>query len=142
MAKDPNRVIAKFQARVAGASEEYAAGVNNPNRDWLQAYNKAQPRMKQALQDAIAKDAFSKGAAKSGGTANWQAKAADKGARNYAASAQDAAVGYAAKASMVIEAGEVARRAVEAMPDTTVEQRIARSAAAQKAIAGYWASKR
>lgn len=142
MAKDVNRVIAKFQQRVAGAGEEYAAGVNNPTRDWLQAYQKAQPRMKQALQDAIAKDAMVKGAQKSGGTANWQSKAADKGARNYAASATDAAAGYAAKASMVMEAGEAARRATEGMPDTTLEQRIAKSAAAQKAIAAYWANKK
>lgn len=142
MPKDVNRVIAKFQARVAGAAEEYAAGVQNPAVDWMTAYTKAQPRMKQAIQEAIAKDKFVTGARKAGGTQNWQNKAVEKGARNYAAASQDAAAGYAEKAQMVIEAGEAARKATEGMPDTTLEQRIAKSAAAQKAIAAYWAGKK
>lgn len=140
MAKDVNRVVAKFQARVAASGDEYAAGVNAPNRDWLQAYQKAQPRMKQALQDAIAKDKFVKGAQASGGTANWQQSAASKGARNYAAAATDAATNYAKKADLVMQAAQAAQKATEGMPDTTFEQRQQKSLAAQKAIHDFWAS--
>lgn len=142
MAKDVNRVIAKFQSRVAGAGDEYLAGVQDPSRDWMTAYQKAQPRLKQALQEAISKDAFVKGAQKSGGTNNWQEKAIKKGAQNYTAAATTAAEEYAKKVQMVLEAGEAARKATEGMPDTTLEQRIAKSVAAQKAIAAYWASKK
>lgn len=142
MAKDVNRVIQKFQTRVAASGDEYAAGVQNPKKDWMQAYTQGQTRMKAALQDAIAKDKFVKGAQAAGGSQNWQDKASSKGARNYSASATDAAANYANKAQLVIQAGEAARKATDGMPDTTMEQRLQKAAVAAKAISDFWSKQK
>lgn len=137
MAKDRSRVLNKYRNRVAGAAQEYADGVANPKADWLNSYTKAQPRMQAGIQKAIAEGRMVKGANKSGGTSNWQAKAQGKGARNYTQSADDAAKGYEGALDKVLGAGDAARQAVANMPDTTIEQRIARAAAAMKAISDY-----
>lgn len=138
MAKSVQQVVQKYQSRVAGAGSEYAAGVNNPKRDWLTAYANAQNRMAAGLQAAIAAGKPLKKAQASGGTQNWQTKAAQKGARNYASSATDAANGYSQVADKILAAGDAARAAASAMPDTTIEQRLQRALAAMKATSQYW----
>jgi hypothetical protein len=138
MPKDASKVVAKFQQRVASAAPDYAAGVQNPKTDWLTAYKAAQPRMIAGLQAAIASGRMGKQAEAKGGTPNWQNKAANKGARNYAASAADAAAGYSAKVDKVLAAGEAARDAAKNMPNTTQDQRLQRALAAMKAISKAW----
>lgn len=137
MAKDRNRVLNKYKNRVSGAGQEYADGVANPKADWLDQYKKAQPRMQAGIQKAIAEGRMVKGATMSGGTGNWQEKAKNKGSRNYTSSADDAAKGYEAAIDKVLAAGDAARAAVANMPNTTIEQRIARAAAAMKAISDH-----
>jgi len=136
--KDAGKVVQKFQTAVAGAGAAYADGVASPKKDWLSAYTAAQPRMQAGLQAAIAAGKPLKGAQASGGTGNWQQKASTKGARNYTAAAADAATGYAAKVDKVLQAGEAARRAANALPDTTIDQRMQRAVAAMKAVHDHW----
>lgn len=138
MPKDRSRVIKKYQDRVASSGPEYANGVQNPKADWLASYTAAQPRMAAGLQAALAAGTPVKQAQAKGGTANWQSKAADKGARNYAAAAPDAAKGYEQTVDKVLAAGDAARSAAAKMPNTTYEQRKARAAAAMDAIHNHW----
>lgn len=136
--KNAATVVQKFQTRVASAGTDYANGVATPKRDWLSAFTAAQPRMQAGLQAAIASGKIVRRAQQKGGTQNWQSKAAGKGARNYVAAAADAAAGYQAVVDKVLQAGEIASKVAQAMPDTTIEQRIARSAAAQMAVSKAW----
>jgi uncharacterized membrane protein YkoI len=138
MPKDASKVVSKFQQRVASAAPDYTAGVQNPKTDWLAAYKASQARMAAGLQAAIASGKMAKQAEAKGGTANWQNKAANKGARNYAASAADAAAGYSAKVDKVLAAGEAARNAAKNMPNTTQDQRLQRALAAMKAVSDAW----
>ena len=136
--KNAQQVVQKYQSRVAGAGTDYANGVASPKRDWLQAFTAAQPRMQAGLQQAIASGKIVRRAQQKGGTQNWQQKAASKGARNYVAAAADAAAGYQSAVDKVLAAGESASKAAASMPDTTIEQRMARAVAAMKAIHDYW----
>ena len=70
--------------------------------------------------------------------AKWQQKAAGVGAQRYQAAAQDAGSEYGKVAGKIMSAAGAAQAAVSNMPNETIEQRIARSAAAQRAISGAW----
>ena len=138
MAKDANTILQKYQTRVAGAGTDYVNGVQSPKRDWLQAFTAAQPRMQAGLQAAIASGKIVRRAQAKGGTANWQQKAASKGARNYTAAAADAAKGYAEQLPKIQQAADAARAAANALPDTTIEQRMQRAIAAMTATSKVW----
>ena len=76
------------------------------------------------------------------GDAKWQQAAAAKGAQRYQAAAQEAGQAYNAVAGKIMGAAAAAQSAVNSMPNETQEQRIARSAAAQRATSAYWKSGR
>lgn len=141
MPKDQTLILQKYQNGVAGGGAAYAAGVQNPKSDWLQAYTASQQRMVTGMQQAISEGRMQKGAQASGGTQNWQTKASSKGARNYAGAAQDAANAYAQKLPQIMSAAAAAQAAAKSMPNGTIEQRIARSAAAQLATSKFWKGK-
>lgn len=138
MPKNAADIAAKYQSRVAGAGADYAKGVQSPRRDQYTAFAAAESRMAAGTQKALAEHKAVKNAQKKGGTVRWQQAAQTKGAQNYSASATYAAQGYAAVADKVISAGEAARAAANAMPADTLDQRIARSAAAQRATSKHW----
>jgi len=137
MAKDPSRVVAKFKRNFAAAGPEYTAGVAAPKRDWLEQYKKASGRMKAELQKALAEDRHIAGAARAG-TAKWQERAKTIGASRFTGSAAAAAEGYQKVVGEVLAAGDAATSTAERMPDTTIQERIARSSAAQMAIHEHW----
>lgn len=134
MAKTAAQIAAKYQRGVQAAGPDYAAGVQNPKKDWAQQMTAAQPRMVAGLQKAIANGDILKGVQKSGGSQNWQQKAATKGARNYSASAADAGQAYSNVAQKIVDAGQAASNAASGLPNATREQREARAIAAMRAI--------
>jgi len=138
---DPSQIAAKYQRGVAGAAQDYALGVQNPARSWSQATVAGQDRWRQGVQDAIASGSFAAGVQKAG-DAKWQQRAAGRGAQNYSAAANDAAAAYAAVAQNIVAAAQAARSAASSMPNATIEQRIARSAAAQRAVSQFYAGRR
>jgi len=137
----PDQVVQKYQRGVANAAPDYAAGVENPSRSWSQATIAGASRWQAGVQLAAADGRFSRGV-QAAGDQKWQQAASTKGAQRYAAAAQDAAQGYAAVVAKVMAAGAEARRAAASLPNTTIEQRIARAAASMRASSAYWQGQR
>lgn len=135
--KSPEQIAEKYQRGVAGAGQDYSAGVQNPSRSWSQATQRSAGRWAAGVQEAIQNKKFERGVS-AAGDAKWQANAVGKGAQRYQAAAQEAAQEYAKQAGKIMSAGAAAQAAVANMPNETLEQRIARSAAAQRAISAAW----
>ena len=135
--KTPEQIAEKYQRGVAGAGADYSMGVQNPSRPWASSTAKGAGRWAAGVQEAIQNKSFERGVA-AAGDAKWQAAAVGKGAQRYQAAAQEAAQEYAKVAGQIMSAGAAAQSAVQAMPNETLEQRIARSAAAQRAIHQAW----
>lgn len=138
MAKlDPGRLAEKFGRKIAQAGPDYDYGIANPARDWESAYKAASERMKAELARALAENKHLKGAAEAG-TAKWQSMAKAKGSARYTQAAAIAAEEYSKVASDIVSAAEKARAAAEALPDTTLEERLNRARAAMLAIHEHW----
>ena len=135
--KTPEQIIEKYGRRVAGAGQDYAAGVQSPSRDWAQATAAAEPRWKAALQEAMSANKFSRGVAKAG-TPKWQEAASTIGAERYVAAAPRAAASFAKQAGKIIQAGAAATDAAGRLANTTKEQRIQRAVAAMNAVSNFW----
>lgn len=139
--KTAQQITDKYQRGVAGAAPDYAAGVANPSRPWAQATAAGASRWQAGLQKAISEGRFQKGV-QAAGDDKWARRAATIGAQRYSESAPAAAAEFARMADSVVAAGETASRAAESMPDTTIDQRIQRAAAAMKATSAYWAGRK
>lgn len=135
--KTAEQIAEKYQRGVAGAGADYAAGVQAPSRPWSAATQAGANRWKSGIQQAISEGAFEKGVSKAG-DAKWQQNALNKGAARYSAAAGEAAQEYAKVAGRIMSAASAAQSAVSNMPDETLDQRIARSGAAQRAVSAAW----
>jgi len=81
----------KWKERVAGATDDYIKGVENPNTDWADATEAAKDSYNDGIQTAIAEDRFAKGV-RASGTSNWKSKTSSKGRSRWP---QGVAVGQA-----------------------------------------------
>ena len=135
--KTADQIIEKYQRGVSGAGNDYALGIQNPSRPWASATQAGAARYEAGVQQAIQEKRFQKGVSQAG-DAKWQEAALNKGVQRYSAAAGDAAQAYAQVAGQVMSAGAAAQSAVANMPDSTLDQRIARSAAAQRAVSAAW----
>jgi hypothetical protein len=134
--KTPQQIAEKYQRGVAGAGNDYATGVQSPNKSWASATQASAARWGAGIQQAIQAKSFETGVQKAGDQ-KWQTNALNKGAQRYTAAAGDAAAAYAQVADRVMGAAAAAQAAVANMPNTSLEQRLARSAAAARAISAY-----
>lgn len=73
-----DKIVDKWNRRVAIAGPEYEDGVRNPKRDWETETKAANDNYKVAIAEAIARDAFLKGVDRAG-TAKWQSKTIELG---------------------------------------------------------------
>lgn len=73
-----DKTVAKYQSRVAIAGPEYADGVENPRRDWLQAALAAATSWAAAMAEAIANKSWEAGLRKAG-TEKWQRRTLELG---------------------------------------------------------------
>jgi hypothetical protein len=137
MAKKRERVLDKFKRGIAAAGPDYTAGVQDPKADWLSSYTSAQGRMASELQRALAEGRPQKGAERAG-TKKWQDRAANVGAQRFTSAAQVAADEYGKVVNEVLSAGDEARQAASTLPDTSIDERIQRAAAAMRAISNHW----
>lgn len=135
--KTPEQIAEKYQRGVAGAGQDYAAGVQNPSRSWSQAAQQGEKRWAAGVQNAIANKKFGRGV-QAAGDAKWQQNALNKGAQRYQAAAGEAASAYAQVAGRIMGAAAAAQSAVANMPNETQEQRIQRASAAMRAVSGHW----
>jgi hypothetical protein len=137
--KTVEQIVTKYQNGVAGASQDYANGVQNPSRPWAAATAAGADRWRQGIQQAIQENRFQRGVAKAGDS-KWQQNAISKGAANYASAAPTAAKSYQEVASKIMSAAAAAQSAISNMPTATQDQRIARAVASMKAISSTWKS--
>jgi len=138
--KTPDQITRKFQARVSQAGPDYQAGVSAPSREWLEGYRAGSRRMEAELLRALQEGRHLRGAAANAD--KWRNRVLTVGVQRYTQAAQVAAEGYAKKAADILAAAEAARNAAQALPDTSLEERLQRAAAAMRAIHEFWASKR
>ncbi|MCL6601067.1 MAG: hypothetical protein K6T81_20380 [Alicyclobacillus macrosporangiidus] len=138
--KTPEQIASKYARRVAGAAQDYAEGVASPSRDWAQATAAAKPRWQAGIQEAISSGAFERGVQRAG-SAKWSERAQTIGAQRYSAAAQQAGAAYQQVAGQIMAAASAAREASTRLPGTTLDERIQRSAAAQRAISQFWKSR-
>jgi hypothetical protein len=135
--KTPEQIAEKYNRGVAGAGADYLAGVQNPSRPWAAATAAGSRRWAAGVQQAIQNNSFARGV-QTAGDQGWQQRAVAVGAQRFAAAAGEAAAAYSRQATRIMSAASAAQNAVSSMPNETIEQRIARSAAAQRSISGYW----
>jgi len=138
--KTPEQIVRKYQTRVSQAGPDYQAGVQSPTREWLEGYRAGARRMESELIRALQEGRHLRGAAAKAD--RWRQRVLAIGVQRYTQAAQVAAEGFAKVAADLLAAGEAARNAAYALPDTTQEERLQRAVAAMRAISEYWRSKR
>lgn len=134
MVKSLEDTASKWKQRAAESGSYYQSGVENPTKDWEAQTKKGAARYKAELAKAMAEGRFEKGVAKAG-TAKWKKGATEKGTARWAQGVAAAEDEYRAAMGSVLAIEESLQKTIQGMPDTTLEQRIARSAAWQKAMA-------
>ena len=127
MADIVEKAVKKRSERIAVSEAYYKEGVEHPVKDWLEEFKKAKERRNAGLRRAMELGLFEIGAERVG-TDGWQKATLAKADRwlSGAASAE-ANEKYAEAMRDVAECIERARKAVEGMPTTTVEQRAEKS---------------
>jgi len=121
------KAVKKRSERIAVSEAYYKEGVSAPTKDWLEQFKKAKDRRNAGLRRAMEEGLFEKGAERVG-TDGWQKATLAKADRWLTgATAEEANEKYAAAMRDVAECIERARKVVEGMPTTTVEQRAEKS---------------
>ena len=121
------KAVKKRSERIAVSEAYYKEGVEHPTKDWLEEFKKAKDRRNAGLRRAMEEGLFEIGAERVG-TDGWQKATLAKADRWLTGATSDVAnEKYATAMRDVAECIERARRAVEGMPTTTVEQRAEKS---------------
>jgi len=121
------KAVKKRSERIAVSEAYYKEGVEHPTKDWLEEFKKAKDRRNAGLRRAMEEGLFEIGAERVG-TDGWQRATLAKADRWLSgATSAEANEKYAERMRDVAECIERARKAVEGMPTTTVEQRAEKS---------------
>lgn len=83
----------RWVQRASVATDDYKAGINNPQTDWQSATLAAAPVQAAAVQKAISEQRYAKGVA-AAGNERWKRKAATKGAERFASGVAEAEADY------------------------------------------------
>ena len=127
MADIVEKAVKKRKERIAVSEAYYREGVEAPSKDWLEQFKKAKDRRNAGLRRAMEEGLFEAGAERVG-TEGWKKATLTKADRWLTgASSEDANAKYENAMRDVAECIERARKAVEGMPTTTIEQRAEKS---------------
>ena len=127
MADIVEKAVRKRKERIAVSETYYKEGVETPSKDWLTEFKKAKDRRNAGLRRAMEEGLFEVGAERVG-TEGWKNATLAKADRWLTgASSEDANAKYESAMRDVAECIERARKAVEGMPTTTIEQRAEKS---------------
>jgi len=127
MADIVEKAVKKRSERIAVSEAYYREGVEHPTKDWLEEFKKAKDRRNAGLRRAMDEGLFEIGAERVG-TDGWQRATLAKADRWLSgATSAEANEKYEEAMRDVAECIERARKAVEGMPTTTVEQRAEKS---------------
>jgi len=121
------KAVKKRSERIAVSEAYYKEGVEHPTKDWLEEFKKAKDRRNAGLRRAMEEGLFEIGAERVG-TDGWQKATLAKADRWLSgATSTEANEKYETAMRDVAECIERARKAVEGMPTTTIEQRAEKS---------------
>lgn len=123
----------KYGTRVTGAGPDYTKGVQNAS-SWTEGALAAAPRRNAGLQAAIASGAIDRGI-QATGDSGWKTKTLAKGPQNYTQSVAQAKPAYVQGMTQAMQYQQAAQQATAGMDTSTLEGRIAKSAAWQRAVA-------
>jgi len=127
MADIVEKAVKKRKERIAVSEAYYKEGVEAPSKDWLTEFKKAKDRRNAGLRRAMEEGLFEVGAERVG-TEGWKHATLAKADRWLTgASSEEASAKYESAMRDVAECIERARKAVEGMPTTTIEQRAEKS---------------
>ena len=93
MPKDLRRIAEKWKERASMATEDYKAGIMNPDVDWAQATAAAKDRWVQGITNAAKEVRFERGV-REAGSDKWRQKALTVGADRYAQGVSNAVDEY------------------------------------------------
>lgn len=133
MVKSAKEAREKWEERIRASAKWYKHGVENPTKDWAEEAIKAKDKRNAGLQRAIQEGRIEKGIARVG-TAKWQKNTIEKGISRWTTDAPKAGSDYENAMGATLECIEYARKVIENMPATTVEERAERSKAYQLAM--------
>jgi len=127
MGKIVEKAVKKRAERIAVSEAYYKEGVEAPSKDWLEQFKKAKERRNAGLRKAMEEGRFEAGAERVG-TEGWKEATLAKADRWLTGATSDVAQKkYEEAMADVEECIERARKAVEGMPTTTIEQRAEKS---------------
>lgn len=90
-----DQISKKWASVTPMRSADYAAGIANPRRSWMQATKAAESAYEDGVKQSIIRKSFGKGVAKAGDE-KWSRKATVNGARNWGPGVAEAEGDYAA----------------------------------------------
>lgn len=93
--KSIDKIAEKWAKVTPMRTQDYADGVNNPQRSWATATANAEPAYEAGVAKSIQKKAFGKGVKKAG-DAKWQRKATTNGVNRWGPGVQEAQGDYQA----------------------------------------------
>ena len=135
MVRDAASAAEKRQRKIGVSTEDYREGVENPREDWVERVKQTSEKRDAALRKAMDEDRINKGVVECG-TDKQIRKTLEKGAPNWATQSvtPEANEAYARGMEPVIDCVSQAKKAIAEMPQTTRDQRIARSAKYQQVM--------
>ncbi len=128
MVRDADAATDRRARKIGVSGEDYKDGVENPREDWLTRVKETEAKRDAELRKAMDEGRITKGAEECG-TDKQIAKTVSKGvpAWQTEAASQEANDAYKKGMEPVIDCVKVAKAEVAKMPETTRQQRIARS---------------
>lgn len=139
--KNPTDVAKKWADRTKNAGAAYTAGVNSVTESPTEKAAQKVDKYQAGVQRAVDEGRYVNGL-RSVSLADWKAATAEKGASRLATGASAAQTKMASFLGEMLPYQEAARSRIEAMPDNTLEERIARSAEMQRLMSQFRRSRR
>lgn len=129
----PEEFASKWASRTAAATPEYTAGVQRVQTAPGQAAAAKEAKYQAGVQAAVTSGKWRRNVG-AVSLAQWQESALTKGAQRLSTGAQAAQGKMAAAGARILPMIDQAKAEVDRMPDNTIEDRIAKSAAFARAM--------
>lgn len=132
MVKSAREIAEKFTRVTPGRQDDFTSGVKDPAVDWATAARGAKASFEAGIQDALARDAFSKGV-EGAGTDKWRRKVVEVGVGRWGAGVRAAGSDFQTAMEPVVEV--IQRTTLPARAPRGDPRNIDRAAAMARALA-------
>jgi hypothetical protein len=133
---DASTVVAKWQQRASAAASDYAAGVQNTDKDPTSLAIAAIPRMQQRFNDAVNSGKVANGLRRVG-VQGWKAAVANKGVQNFQSGIAAATDKATAAFTRLLAYESTLQGQINAMPNNTDADREQRMLAWVRGMRNY-----